>query len=769
MGRVKNLGGNKLLVSNTGPEFVTEKENQAFIENVAVGFVKVWDAAKESGALDARPYTAAVEAIKEHVCRPAEVWLNEAWEAVEKVFNDYDKVTWLIKLEDAGLDVAFCDETEVQTYLLEYFNTHNINKPSTIKNVCSSIRSVLRQIGRMRHVSANDDTIKLVGKPIMSANNPVTESLEALLITKVKDKQKTKKAEMEAAGQEVVDKDRLCFPASPVCPYVMVLHFLSEAVEDFQRIMDPHDNLTDQRRTENTINHALQFAFALHEGTRPGDIQRQLKHDEMFFPLHEDVPVLTMVIAKPSTYAYILRRDALRTYGIGCYKGKHQASVFTRMKTLIPLSYNSIDLTHVYILCMKLRSLLSPEFLAPDDTNSFRVFKQGDFWGKLTKALRKVSIKDVALYTPRYGMTADDKKCGIPPHWTRSVMGHSITSNMKDHYAANKDKRAAICDEEMRLGSDLYKASEMFSSTMQSGMIGIEFCPITVSGVVHNTEWLDETFEDTEEGHACRLDFEETLELTKKLMSGEEGAHAAVLTKLKADHDGVDWMSDIPFGIHIGLPDALCPKPLRDIYQKALDRLQPLLAPTDAPKYIPQLMAYPQTVYGNWRPLLQDVTTTAAMFVMDPVGPSGQHNDDPVGEGSDASPDEDVDASTVFELAALEVTNTVVVVCKTEDRFSLSINGLSRKVWIAQLSKISVTGKGHKATIEGHFFRNESRRVEPSMLDNKTKAVETVHGIFAEDIIDIYDEDDPDVSSVELTAENVRVIEARMKVRFDAA
>lgn len=737
-----------IAIINTGPKFIESEENKAVINDLAISFHKTWKRLQKSD----------FDFNGDHLENKPKSVSTETWKITKKLFEDRKKMAMLVKMYKANLSITTCTEDQVRDFLETYVTASpSLMKKTTIKNICSTLRGSFHSMGRQRHVSAHDDGVYLKRKLIMSTNNPVTTSLEEALVSKVVNKAKD-------AGNDPDKAEKLCASTSPIGQYVLMLHFVRVALEKFLRLQSGSLKATEP--FENLINHALQMLFSMHEGVRPKDLMNNLKHVELSLPLHVNVYALTLTFIHPDTYRYLCENDIFKCHLQGLFKGKQKSTLLERAKSTIPCAYNSLDIVHMYTICMKLRTIISPHMLLTD-----LVFKDIKSRTKFTKELVKMDIHGIAGYSSRYGMAKDDKKCGIDGAWTRAVMGHSDDSDTKEKYAQETEDVAIIQGQHMLQGPDHFNTDDMYSDEIVEGRISLEFCPIVATGVTHNSKWLDEAFTTTAEGVKYRTDFDHTAKIVSRFLTGDtqderQDAYQQLITKLGNDHDRAGkWMRQIPLGLHVQLPDKLCPPALRKVYEDATTVLTKHFRAVQPPKYIPQLISFPQVVYGNWRPLINDMVGATSIVASRKKRTVSVTMEDvrEVGElkKRKLAPIPDIETETGdfegYDMRDVNVDNVIVVLAQNPDKFAMTVPKRDKKVWVAQVISKGKTKDG-MTPITGKFFCNKKvalKRKKTSVL-KLAKAKDKIF-ITEADVLDIYEED-ANITKIKLTPENVSTI-----------
>ena len=761
-------------------KWTKDGENQTLIEKKAEIFVEQWE--KYLGGAAFEVPKSIRKKIKEDA-KAAKVVMDDveirAWLDLEALFGNQDRFKWLKQLHEHGLSVTHCKEDDIRGFLTAYLAESSVTKKVTVSKMISEMRSALRSIGRERHVSSVQSEVRFAGKSYLDPRNPVTESLAEEIIKGFTRAANRKRVGDDHSGDSEGDDDeredavskepvttlndpeateKMGFPVSVVGAYVAMLHFLAEAVTKYVRWQ--RKELSDNRQIANLCNLVLMFALCIHEGTRPGDVQRGLAHKHFKVIGHKVIYALTLVFIKPATYAYLCRYERITQYCGGFYKGKKQKAVAERLKKVIPCAYNSLDLLHIYVLCMRVVfAMLPTEVLCKKQ----HVFRSVNLTSLRSRKCKHIGFSDVTFYSLRYGGAEEDQKAHVPDHWTRMRMGHTSISNVKDEYAANKDKRAMIGEERMELGMD-------HITTDACNTIPLHFSPVQQGGLVFDTDWLDAAFKTDEHGadeadsskvKAFRKDFVSTAKLVrtwieKKKDGTKEGKEKAkeAYDKLMAKHDDIpdDWYNEIPLGLNLSLPDVLCPPSLRSIHDDAVKALKGVFDEVDVPSKVPELYSFPQVFYGDWRVLIGE-STQAKVFIAPSTdeqnkkrkrkngsqgGASKKKVPTPVPE-SDTNSEEasDLDQPTRFPYDRMEKGSVAVIFCSNPDACAMPVkmdDGTTHHVWIAKVTEHVEDNDGSYKII-GVFMHNATKVItEPLNLRTSDRVFcKTVH-----DILEVY-------------------------------
>jgi hypothetical protein len=747
---IKTTGGKTLILPDIS--WVKDGEKQAIIEDKAVAFHKNWRRIKEARKLK----------------KPKDI-NKEAWRDIKKLKKNKDFVKWLKRVEDAGYDITTCTEDDMRAFLTEYIDQSNIKKTKTIKSTITILRSAFRTMGRERHFGTKDSPVVFRGKTYIHTGNPMTESLQKELVNNLIEAVSTKRkrdatdsdedepgggATGAATAATVIDPEqaeRMGFPMSVAAAYVIMIHFLAEAMEMYVRFQKGELHSTAQ--IVNLFNLVLMYMFCLHEGTRPGDVSRNFKHSEISIIGNEVVYGLTLAILKPQTYRYLIEGNVLTTFKIGCYKGKTQGDVLERVKRVIPTPYNSLDFVHIYVIIMRALISLVPEQVFKRQ----RVFKPKlNLTSLRARKCHHTKLNNATFYSLRYGGAEDDEKAHIPEEWTRRRMGHTPISNMKDEYAKNKAARATFDGQDLALGMDHITDDACVT-------IPLHFTPVDQGGLVFQPQWLDTLFAgEADEGVRADFieDFTQCHELVKSWIEGEspDESKADLLTRVtNRDINPISWHKQIPFGAHIIIPTALCPEGLRQMYDNAVECLESIFRAVEVPNRVPELYSFPQVFYGDWQVLIgrsssantyihkvdaeDDVARSEVAPGVAPRAPpkkKRRKQQSAVVDAVEPAPIvDDYIEDIEYRYDTIEVGDTVVILCRQpKDKAALRIG--EKFVWLVTVQKHTEFHDG-SYEIKGKFLFNPEKDITLPLTKSVVDRVVCRH---VKDVIEVYAAED---------------------------
>lgn len=381
--------------------------------------------------------------------------------------SDVDKTNLLL----------FGGESSYQRAFIKYVDTRdNIASDEYINKVMNDVRLCLYLIGReyeWKH-GGKPITLRLWGdiqETIGDVCNPITNSLKIAvkdylcglgragkLTVVFKKEGNDGGGDREGDVDGVVDSEneddmgksvtlnKNSLPVSVAVTYHLVMYLFSNLLDTFTR-------QNDVRRMVNYANTLLVTVFCMHEGSRPIEVIKTQRHMDLNFWLNGiQYPILVLAFVRPETLSLLLGSGELLRYVGDFWKGKKLQKYRMRVRSWIPLAYNSLDLATIYIIVMRILACVDLDGI----TN--KIINTND-QGKLTRKLREVvsemGIQGLSWYSIRTGATEDDKVLGIPATWTRYRMGHTKSSLMMNRYANNLNQRVIVYDNQTLLGCDL--------------------------------------------------------------------------------------------------------------------------------------------------------------------------------------------------------------------------------------------------------------------------------------------------------------------------
>jgi hypothetical protein len=466
----KRLGNLQLV--RKGPKYTDKGENNTLIQQKGLAFQDSWGYFREHGLVGLE--------------KPISVRVDEAWTRVYKLYSDpayATKLKYARVLSGAGLDLLNCSEDDVRATLDHFIRDETrARRQQYLKEIASDVRDMFRCIGR-EHRYGEGEVFHSGGFLLMHSGNPMTTATEDALVDKL----------IERVGKAVAtDPKTLGHPISIVgCIMTMTFH-LSKVITMMVRWA--FGELKQVERIANLANLVLIYAFMMHEGGRPGEFLKHLKHSHLYFPLHQKVYWLTLVIIRPETLRYLLINDKITHYALSPFKSKRAQIFQPRLKAVIPHAYNSIDLVMIYVICMRCMLALIPSKFG------MNVFKHhSNFSTYRGERNEDLDQEDLTFYSIRRGAAEEDKKFKITGWWTKMRMGHSDESTMKDQYARNQGNRVKAYGEVLKLGCDVR------DQPVSDKRIKLEYVPLGASWCVYDTEWVNDTFDDAP--LALRQDF----------------------------------------------------------------------------------------------------------------------------------------------------------------------------------------------------------------------------------------------------------------------
>jgi hypothetical protein len=360
--------------------------------------------------------------------------------------------------------LLFASETTYEEALKVHIsNDENISSDEYIVRFMNDVRLCLFLIGREyewkhggKHVN-----VKMPGdiqQTIGDACNPVSNSLKQNVRNHLKELKRTGK--MSVLQQKVKDDGdddseddateitlrKISLPVNVAICYHLIQEILRILLRSIRKI-------NDKRRIVNLANVLLVTMCCFHEGCRPKEMIIHQNHSDFYFWLNEvQYPLLVLAFVKPETLVTLMESGVLLRYTVEFYKGKKIKKRRSRVRSWLPIQYNSLDLATIYILVMRILATYDLEHMCEKFINT-------DDQAKLTKRLKTIvdgmSIQKLSWYSIRTAAAEEDKEFDIPMSWTRYRMGHTKESLMRNRYANNLNQRVIVDDWPSLLGCNI--------------------------------------------------------------------------------------------------------------------------------------------------------------------------------------------------------------------------------------------------------------------------------------------------------------------------
>jgi hypothetical protein len=475
----------------------------------------------------------------------------------------------------------------------------NISSDEYIIRLMNDTRLCLFLIGRefeWKHESKTL-TIRLPGdihETLCDLCNPITQSLKLNVRDHLKDLERSGKLtvcyenETYDPNMEKVDKEDIevnlhksCLPAN-----IAIAHHVS--MEIFHNMLDSFKRLNDIHRMVNLANVLMVFMFCFHEGARPGDTIRGQRHSDIYFWLNGvQYPIIVLAFVKIDTLVTLMKSGELLRYTCDFYKGKTLRKRRSRVKSWIPISYNSLDLPTIYILTMRLLACLNINCI----TNM--IFSTSDH-NKLVNRLKVITnnmgIQKCTFYSLRCAAAEDDKQYHIPTSWSRYRMGHTNTSLMLNRYANNLNQRVIINDTMTLLGCDVQGTNGCTeNSVLPIFFKEREACIKSKSNV--SDDILSE--------------LKQVNDVLQPFLKGKSSVKSVMCNKLYVASNKKQLLEDfrkVPLGSEFIFMNELLPESTEYI-QHVENTKENLKSYFDSPNSTDEkigLWSYPQIIYGEW-------------------------------------------------------------------------------------------------------------------------------------------------------------------------
>lgn len=719
-----------------GPTYTGTGQNEPIAQEKASGFSKNWARYLESD--------------KNFVpTRPDMVEDDIAWETTLSLFQSRDKMAWARRLcQDYNINFMTCTEYDIMQALNKYIFERTQGKPikkvSSISDICSTIRGLFRDIGR--EYGWENQKQFTWGSFTFIAGNPMTSGTENEL-----------KKRLRRQGN--ADPEKLGGTLSAPMAYVNLVWHLSQLLDMMHKWSVKRYNQVE--RIENMAYLTMLFAFCMHEGCRYTEMLDHMTHGDLYLPLHINVYWLTFALIDIDMLSYLVSNNKLAYYVMCPYKGKKIKEKRPRMKSIIPASYNSVDLFTIWVFCMRCVLTVNPQSaLSFADRKVFKKNNYSDLRLDKQAKIKKVhniEIKDLTFYSHRYGGAKEDKKAApiVTPSMTEYRMGHAPNTKTKEKYAANKTA-VSLDDTQVMMGMDLYQEPSYTHG------ITIEFLPMTAAGSTNDSSWLDNAFADD----VMKTEFDKVSKNVGDFI--ESGDPSVLLASTKQTRD-ISWISKFPIGFHINFPSELMTEAMKTLLDKSIDLLTsqdpedddpfPVISEVDKPNLIPELWSFPQIMYGNWRGLINDQEELAKPPLRPKPNPQTRKrprllSSTPTPTGSpepeieqDNDSSDDGGWSDGFRLDKIEIGDHIVLYCtKPRDVCALSLppgagssSSQMKYVFIAKVTKISDNAEDPSAKdIRGYFYYNTNKNATEGLSKQKRTQAITIRETS---VLDIYPAD----------------------------
>ncbi len=308
-----------VFVSNLGARYTEAGSNLHVIAMKAHAFtktVKIYQ--KDPIAFipkDARP----PKSIKRKI-RQQDTDAIAAWEAVHSNFTDPNLFRLFKSLLAADFNFLHASEKEARDFAVSYIASHSYKKLKSIKKLISNLRTFFRNIGR-EHSWQDRTNIEWNLETIGLSGNPITRATQDALITEVK---RQIKARSQNTTNPITTTRQLnaqlasahhSAPISAPAGIILVLYFVSE----LYTLVQKHKPSKDARRIVNMANLSALYTVLLHEACSAGDVTKQMTYNDIYFPLHTNISILTLALLPTATLAYIITNNLLSHYVIASY------------------------------------------------------------------------------------------------------------------------------------------------------------------------------------------------------------------------------------------------------------------------------------------------------------------------------------------------------------------------------------------------------------------------------------------------------------------
>jgi hypothetical protein len=532
-----------------------------------------------------------------------------AKDLLEKVYLNSDRVRHLKTMENIlwkkheddkikRMDLLlFGSETSYEEALRHHIsNNENIRSHEYINTMMNDFRLSLFLIGREYPWKHGGKDVKVtmqgnISEIIGDACSPFSASLKQNVKTHLKELNRTGKITVtyeNEDGDDAIEKtlEKNSLPVNVAICYHLVQEILKMILIKLQKGHKP-------RRIINLVNVLLVTMRCLHEGSRPCEIVQSEKHSDFSFWLNGvHYPILVLAFVKPDTLCTLMESGAILRYGGDYFKGKYLQKRRNRVKSWLPIQYNSLDFATLYVIVMRILATIDLDNMCDKIINTI---KQRGLSKCLNSIVKGMSIQMLAWYSIRAAAAEEDKEFNIPMSWTRYRMGHVDCSLMRNRYANNLNQRVIVDDCVSLLGCNVDADGATDSDVVplffkkEQGQIPMENSNISVNII-------------TELNDVCAALQQLINHNVNTLQSNKNIYVAKDRSALLAD------LKKIPFGSEFVFKNKLIPTSA--VYRKNVD---------DTNKYIKTffkpvtgvhkkiiLWSYPQVMYGEFNTQLHD-------------------------------------------------------------------------------------------------------------------------------------------------------------------
>jgi hypothetical protein len=473
-----------------------------------------------------------------------------------------------------GKKIGNCDDEDVKVLINQYVSKRRnrgiIQK--TYKSYVSKMRCMFRIFGRL-HSWGDSEKFHQGAVETFMSGNPVTDGVKKSFLDKVEKDERNAKYSMPVSV--------------PVAYYSMMQHFW-EALRKFK--LSNERGKTRDQHIENLCTLALLKSLIIHEGCRPSENFKNLRHNDCRLLLHEEIPWLVLVFIKPETLAHILQGDHIKHYIIEFWKagkgrGAKGATQRPRIKSAVPCAYNTLDVMWMYVVSLKLMYMVDATLL------NHKVFpKKCSNLFDIHASNQKDEDVKFTFYGIRYAAAEEDKALHINKKRTRYRMGHTDESDLYAMYGNNDKHRITDdCDFEFKLGTD--------DKDDDKSNIHNDLEMNCIPNALHNkSTWLKDTFGGNDD---MITDFTRTTELVKGFLKDPTSAAAAAMLMDRLDRLDTSFES-IPCGTHIQFADGMMSEALETKHTKTIAMMKQHMKPASKDKGKLMLRYYAQTIYNHW-------------------------------------------------------------------------------------------------------------------------------------------------------------------------
>lgn len=503
---------------------------------------------------------------------------DEAWKRFKNdlydVENGLPRMRMLYEideyLKDTESTLTTCTDSDVRDAMIKLCSK---NQANSIKKKVSCARQAFFTIGRKHEFSDGSKIQECTTAPVWAYTGcPVTSALQETLIERV--------------SLEKEDKQSLGGAAE----FPLMAWYNIEQLCRSCNLIERYENRAKSRnqqvhQIQNSCGLGMLILTLMHTGSRPGNVNRLL-HEHLYFKgLHKKVYWLTLSVIENETLAHVIKTDVIKDYIMKIHNGYKKKGKEGRDelrvwdKSTIPVGYNSLDLPLMYGIYMRLILSVDPKYIKSPKVFIKESQTYSDIFGNQNKVL---GLKDLVLYSMRYGTTKDEDENDVAEEVTRKRMAHSMSSHTAKDVYVKCTKKVKYADDET-------------ANTVRSPRPNLKnpLSDNNEDNMVYQRSWLEKSFSSDK----MRKDFDESADLVSEYIETQsESSYNRIISRISGRK--LSDLKKIPFGMSYMLPIG---KDMLKKHELNKDTLSEIFLVCDKADHIPHLCDFTSLLYGNWR------------------------------------------------------------------------------------------------------------------------------------------------------------------------